>query len=136
MKKNRIIGRYGSVLRLATAALPLIAGASGIAQANSRLEVTNYSSIKLRVQVFNGDDAVCTLPNTVKIVSPYGHETMGCAGGGNHRCKVKIEAPYTSGKVCGNADLYGSCKGRTINVPDNAVLIISRDYTNCWISAP
>jgi hypothetical protein len=134
--KNSITGRSGSVLHLATVVALLIAGAPGMVQANSRLEVTNYSSTKIRVQVFNGDDAVCTLPNTVKVVHPYGKETMGCPGGGNQRCKVNIETPDVSDKACGNTELYSTCKGRTIAVPDNAVLIVSSEYTNCRISAP
>jgi len=134
--RNPTNGRSGSALRLATVVALLIAGAPGMVQANSRLEVTNYGSTKLRVQVYNGDDAVCSLPNTVKIVHPYGKKTMGCAGGGNQRCKVNIETPDVSDKACGSTELYSSCKGRAIAVPNNAVLIVSSEYTNCRISAP
>lgn len=134
--KNPIIGGSGSALRLAAVAALLLAGASGIAQANSRFEVTNHSSTKLLVQVYNGDDAVCTLPNTVKNVAPYARKTMGCAGGGKHRCKVKVKAQGAEGKACGNTELYSSCDGETIAVPDNALLTVSSAPTNCQISAP
>ena len=70
----------------------LLAILSGIAQAeaNSRFTVKNDGSTKALVNIFNGDDSICSAEAKHHTVGEGSEQGMGCVGGGKNRCKARI----------------------------------------------
>lgn len=60
------------------------------AEANSRFTVENTTWNKVKVEIFNGDDVECSIPAKSKTVYFRKTKTLGCAGGGKGKCKVRI----------------------------------------------
>ncbi len=60
------------------------------AEANSRFTVENTTWNKVKVDVFNGDDTECSITLKPKTVFFKKTKTLGCAGGGKGKCKVRL----------------------------------------------
>ena len=60
------------------------------AEANSRFTVENTTWNKVKVEIFNGSDVECSIPAKSKTVFFRDTKTLGCAGGGKGKCKVRI----------------------------------------------
>lgn len=96
--------------------------ASPIAEASPRFTIQNDSNKKVVVDIYDGDDAVCSLQDKTKIASAGETDTYGCNGGGKGRCKVE----FTSGDktICKN--LNNTCSDSVAKVKDGATVVITR----------
>jgi len=101
---------------------------SGSALANSRLTMKNNSAGRVTVDIYNGDDSVCAFPAKTKYVEAGETQGMGCAGGGKHRCKVKIQGPSGKWEPCN--DKFDTCDSSATKVPNHATLVYDQNY-NC-----
>lgn len=111
--------------------LPLLSAAIGLgfaiaaspgADASPRFTVQNDSDKKVFIDIYDGDDAVCSIQDKTKIASAGETDTYGCNGGGTGRCKVE----FTSGdkRICKNLD--NTCSNSVAKVKDDATVVITR----------
>ena len=63
---------------------------TAIAEASPRFTVENTTWNKVKVEIFNGDDTECSITLKPKTVFFRKTKTLGCAGGGKGKCKVRL----------------------------------------------
>ncbi len=99
------------------------------ASANSRFHVQNDGSENVLVNIFNGDDILCSAEAKHKTIHPGETQSMGCVGGGKHRCKIRVSIDKE--QVCMN--LNNACGDTTINIKNHAELKVPENSGNCSI---
>ena len=93
--------------------------------ANSRFTVDNQSDGKLTVTIFNGNDATCDIAAKTHHVGAGNKDSFGCEGGGNQRCKVKVQEG--GHRAC--SDLYWECSDQTEAGSDTMTITIHNGGT-------
>ena len=96
--------------------------ASPAAEASPRFTVKNDSSKKVFVDIYDGDDSVCTTPDKTKIASAGETDTYGCNGHGKGRCKVEFIANDKS--ICKN--LNNTCSGSVAKIKNKDTVEITK----------
>ncbi|MEL6725885.1 MAG: hypothetical protein AAFP81_11985 [Pseudomonadota bacterium] len=101
--------------------LGLALAASPTADASPRFTVKNDSSKKVFVDIFDGDDSVCSFPDKTKIASAGETDTYGCNGHGKGQCKVEFIANDKT--ICKN--LNNTCSGNVAKIKNNETVRIT-----------
>lgn len=100
------------------------------AEANSRFKVRNTLEKSIAVVIYNGDDGVCSFSSklSAKEVGSKGSRSMGCKGGGKHRCKVSIAVAGDTKNPC--SDSNDTCDRDALIVPNGHALIVETSETD------
>lgn len=95
------------------------------AQANSRFTVQNDSSAKILINVFDGNDELCSAEAKHHTLEPGEEQGMGCEGGGKHRCKARVSRHVNDSweQIC--LELDSDCGKQEVNMPNNATLTVA-----------
>jgi len=102
------------------------------AEANSRFTVDNTTWNKVKVEVYNGDDTECSITLKPKTVFFRKSKTLGCAGGGKGKCKVRLSI---KGKQLCKSE-KNTCSKSAIKIKDGAYVKITKteDKYECEFS--
>jgi len=100
----------------------LALAASPAADASPRFTIKNDSSKKVFVDIYDGDDSICTTPDKTKIASAGETDTYGCNGHGKGRCKVEFIANDKT--ICKN--LNNTCSGSVAKIKNSETVRITK----------
>jgi hypothetical protein len=95
------------------------------AEANSRFTIDNHTSVRVHLDVFNGDDPSCVIQAKDKQAKAGEEKGIGCAGGGKQRCKVQLFWMTNQGWKAICKDMYDGCKGESMILDNNARLTVT-----------
>lgn len=107
---------------IATLSIGVAIAASPAADASPRFTVKNDSSKKVFVDIYDGDDSVCSIPDKTKIASAGETDTYGCNGHGKGQCKVEFIANDKT--ICKN--LNNTCSGTVAKIKNNETVLITK----------
>lgn len=91
------------------------------ALASPRFTVTNDSDATLTVQIFSGDDTVCTIMEKHKTMAANTAGTFGCTGNGKGKCKIRLYADQK--EIC--KDDRNTCSKHAIKMPGKSEVTVS-----------
>jgi len=133
----RSIDLNGKVALLAGALLLRMLACPAEAADASRITVDNQHTLKLLLNIFDGDDALCALEAKRKTVQPGTQKAMGCAGGGNKRCKVQVKIRDDMTTACRQASAIKKCGSVNVMiVNDGETLTVLDGASDCEITRP
>lgn len=133
----RSIDLNGKVALLAGALLLLMLANPAEAADASRITVDNQNSLKLLLNLFDGDDGACALEAKRKTVQPGTQKAMGCAGGGKKRCKVQVKIRDDLTTACRQSDQVKKCGSVNVMiVNDGETLTVLDGASDCEITTP
>lgn len=110
------------LIATATLCIGVALAASPAAEASPRFTVKNDSSKKVFVDIYDGDDSVCSIPDKTKIASSGETDTYGCNGHGKGQCKVEFIANDKT--ICKN--LNNTCSGTVAKIKNNETVVITK----------
>ena len=117
--------RHLTTLAIASAATAFFAMD---ASANPRFSVESQSDVKLKIEIFKGDDSACLVPDKAKKLKAGKTKVYGCEGNGTGVCKVKVW--FKGIRVCENQS--SACNGTAIRMKDGQRLVLS-DESGCSV---
>ena len=95
------------------------------AHANSRFHVVNQTGGNVKVIIYNGDDSSCDMANKEVGVQNEDTKSMGCAGGGKHRCKIRLKDTGTGNSICNT--LKNTCTDFATIIHNNQTISLADD---------
>lgn len=105
------------------------------AEANSRFQVQNDSSVKVLINIFNGGDSVCMAEAKHHTVDPGGEKGMGCEGDGKNRCKARVSYRSDGKWVQTCLNINNGCGDNALILDNHDKLVVTGDAngTSCKV---